>query len=118
MATTLPKITPVSTKVTTRHASIGTPSRSHSMPCTPTLYGPYPPRELSSSMELVHVPQRVNPLAPPPPKRRINMSWETLDQHHHNDKRRILMQRREHERYHSAWAKAFYGSIAEQEYYR
>lgn len=28
------------------------------------------------------------------------------------------MQRREHERYHSAWAKAFYGSVAEQEYYR
>jgi hypothetical protein len=64
------------------------------------------------------IPGRINPLEPPAPKKRINMSWETVDQHWHNDKRRIIMQQREHNRYHSAWSKAFYGSPAEQEAYR
>ncbi|XP_033745886.1 uncharacterized protein LOC117331325 [Pecten maximus] len=115
MATTLPRITPLGTPVP---RAVSSQPRSFSTPPTPSIYGPYPPRELSSSMDNVYVPGRINPLAPPPSKRRINMSWETSEQHLHNHKRSQLMQRREHERYHSAWAKAFYGSVAEQEYYR
>lgn len=106
--TTLPKIsrTPLATPVP---PSI---QRANSM------YGAYPPRELSSSMSLVRIPPRVNPLAPPPPRKRIQDHWETVEQHWHNDQRRILMQQREHQRYHSAWAKAFYGAPAEKEQYR
>lgn len=83
-----------------------------------TSYGAYPPPELSSSVDFVNIPKRTNPLAPPPPRKRINWSWETVDQHHENEKRRLLMQKREHTRYHSAWSKAFYGSPAEMEAYR
>lgn len=116
MATTLPRITPAQTPVS---GGIKLQrSYSNPGPTTPTVYGAYPPRELSSSMSLVQIPHRINPLAPPPPKKRINMSWETTDQTYHNYKRSQLMQRREHERYHSAWQKAFYGSVAESEYYR
>ncbi|XP_064607165.1 uncharacterized protein LOC135471766 [Liolophura sinensis] len=102
--TTLPKITPHSTHIT------------RVVKANP--YDPYPPRELSFSMDWVSIPSRVNPLAPPPPKRRINSSWETSDQHWHNEKRRNIMQQREHLRYHSAWSKAFYGSPADRESYR
>ncbi|XP_005105460.1 uncharacterized protein LOC101847518 isoform X2 [Aplysia californica] len=101
--TTLPKITPC-----------GTP-RSVSASAS---YGPYPPPELTSTWNQTKFPSRVNPLAPPPPKRRINMSWETTPQHWHNEKRRLFMQQREHERYHSAWAKPFYGPPADKEAYR
>ncbi|XP_013068773.2 uncharacterized protein LOC106056538 [Biomphalaria glabrata] len=93
-------------------------------PCTPrsfsaaAVYGPYPPRELTSTWNQVKFPQRINPLAPPPPKRRINSSWETTPQHWHNDRRRIMMQQREHERYHSAWTKPYYGPPADKEAYR
>lgn len=106
-ATTLPKISPISTPVPKLQRTLSAAS-----------YGPYPPRELSSSMELVRIPQRVNPLAPPPPKKRINMAWETVDQHWHNEARRVMMQQREHQRYHSAWSKPFYGQPAEKEQYR
>ena len=82
------------------------------------MYVPYPPKELSSSIDYLRIPGRVNPLAPPPPRKRINWTWETTDQHHENEKRSLLMQKREHTRYHSAWSKAFYGSPAEKEAYR
>ncbi|XP_076439353.1 uncharacterized protein LOC143284467 [Babylonia areolata] len=104
--TTLPRITPSATP-TPRSISAGGGK-----------YGPYPPPDLSSTWDHMKIPQRVNPIAPPPPKKRINSSWETVDQHWHNDKRRIIMQQREHTRYHSAWSKAFYGSPADQEAYR
>ena len=111
--TTLPKISPLGTpRMTPLSTPMPTMQRSTSM------YGAYPPRELSSSMSLVRIPQRINPLAPPPPKKRINDSWETVEQHFHNDSRRILMQQREHQRYHSAWSKPFYGGPAEKEQYR
>ncbi|KAL8579149.1 hypothetical protein ACOMHN_036088 [Nucella lapillus] len=104
--TTLPRITPSATP-TPRSISAGGGK-----------YGPYPPPDLSSTWDHMKIPQRINPLAPNPPKKRINMSWETVDQHWHNDKRRIIMQQREHNRYHSAWSKSFYGSPADQEAYR
>lgn len=108
MATTLPKITPLGTPI----------SRVHRTYSSNSLYGPYPPRDLSSSMDLIRIPQRINPLSPNPPKKRINMAWETTDQHWHNEKRSLLMQQREHQRYHSAWSKPFYGAPAEKEQYR
>lgn len=111
--TTLPRITPMSTPLPTGITQ--PPPRSHT---SASLYVPYPPKELSSSLDYLKVPQRINPLAPTPPRRRINWSWETTDQHHHNEKRSLLMQKREHTRYHSAWSKAFYGSPAEKEAYR
>ncbi|XP_052064549.1 uncharacterized protein LOC127704492 [Mytilus californianus] len=110
--TTLPKISPISTPVPTKCP------RTLSASLSSNSYGPYPPRELSTSMELVRIPQRINPLSPPPPKKRINMAWETVDQHWHNEARRIMMQQREHQRYHSAWSKPFYGQPAEKEQYR
>lgn len=82
------------------------------------MYVPYPPKELSSSFDYLRIPGRINPLAPPPPRKRINWSWETTDQHYENEKRSLLMQKREHTRYHSAWSKAFYGAPAEKEAYR
>lgn len=103
--TILPRITPVATP-TPRSLSAG------------NSYGPYPPPDLSNAWDHMKIPPRVNPIAPLPPKKRINSSWETVDQHWHNDKRRIIMQQREHNRYHSAWSKAFYGSPADQEAYR
>ena len=114
MTTTLPRITPCSTPLPPAMA----PTRSHSSASMYTSYGAYPPPELSSSVDFVNIPKRTNPLAPPPPRKRINWSWETVDQHHENEKRRLLMQKREHTRYHSAWSKAFYGSPAEMEAYR
>ncbi|PVD25279.1 hypothetical protein C0Q70_15779 [Pomacea canaliculata] len=105
-ATTLPRITPMATP---------TP---RSFSADREMYGPYPPPELTSIWDHMKIPQRINPLAPPIPKRRINASWETVDQHWHNDKRRIIMQQREHSRFHSAWSKPFYGSPADQEAYR
>lgn len=110
--TTLPKISPISTPVPTKCP------RTLSASLSTNSFGPYPPRELSTSMELVRIPQRINPLSPPPPKKRINMAWETVDQHWHNEARRIMMQQREHQRYHSAWSKPFYGQPAEKEQYR
>lgn len=110
--TTLPRITPMSTPLPTGVTQ--PPPRSHS---SASMYVPYPPKDLSSSYDYLRIPGRVNPLAPPPPRRRINWSWETTDQHYENEKRRILMQKREHTRYHSAWSKAFYGSPAEKESY-
>lgn len=104
--TTLPRITPVATPTPRSISAAG------------GTYGPYPPPELTTVWDHMKIPQRINPIAPNPPKRRINMSWETMDQHWHNDKRRIVMQQREHNRYHSAWSKAFYGSPADQEAYR
>lgn len=104
--TTLPRITPSATPTPRSFSAAG------------GLYGPYPPPELSSVWDHMKIPGRINPIAPPPPKRRINTSWETMEQHWQNDKRRILMQQREHVRYHSAWSKAFYGSPADQEAYR
>lgn len=101
----LPRITPPSTPA----------PRSVS---AASAYGPYPPPSLSNTWDHMKVPGRVNPLQPPAPRKRINMSWETMEQHWQNDKRRILMQQREHNRYHSAWSKAFYGSPPEQEAYR
>lgn len=100
--TSLPKITPCST------------------PCTSdsSLYRPYPPPELTSTWNQVKFPKRINPLAPPPPRRRISTSWETIPQHWHNEKRRTMMQKMEHERYHSAWSKPFYGTPADKEAYR
>jgi hypothetical protein len=100
------------TPISTAYATL-TKSQS-----TPSLYGAYPPKELSSSMDLIRIPARINPLAPKPPKRRINMAWETVDQHYSNYKRSALMQRREHTRFHSAWERPFYGAPAEKEAYR
>ncbi|XP_041348239.1 uncharacterized protein LOC121367870 [Gigantopelta aegis] len=108
MATSLPRITPRGTPVP------GAP-RSFS---ANSMYVSYPPPHLTSTMDFLHMPPRINPLAPPPPRKRINASWETIEQHLHNDRRRIFMQAREHERYHSAWAKGFYGPPAEREAYR
>ena len=113
MTTTLPRITPASTPLPTGVTQ--PPPRSHS---SASMYVPYPPKELSSSIDYLRIPGRVNPLAPPPPRKRINWTWETTDQHHENEKRSLLMQKREHTRYHSAWSKAFYGSPAEKEAYR
>ncbi|XP_046357813.1 uncharacterized protein LOC124136076 [Haliotis rufescens] len=111
--TTLPRITPRGTPVSTPPP---TPlPRSFS---AQSHYGPYPPRHLTSTFDYVEFPKRINPLSPPPPKRRINSSWETTAQHHQNDKRRTFMQAREHERYHSAWSRPFYGEPAEKEVYR
>ncbi|KAL3853847.1 hypothetical protein ACJMK2_017347 [Sinanodonta woodiana] len=112
MATTLPRITPSGTPLPPTVTGI---QRSQS---SVSLYGPYPPPDLSSSMDLVRIPARINPLSPMPPKRRINMSWETTDQHYANERRRLLMQKREYTRYHSAWEKPFYGGPAEKELYR
>lgn len=111
--TTLPRITPASTPLPTGITQ--PPPRSHS---SASMYVPYPPKELSSSVDFIRIPGRINPLAPPPPRRRINWSWETTDQHFENEKRSLLMQKREHTRYHSAWSKAFYGAPAEKEAYR
>ena len=116
MTTALPRITPCSTPLP---PGLG-PVRSQSATSlySHTHYGAYPPAELSSSSDFINIPKRINPLAPHPPRRRINWSWETTDQHYENEKRRLLMQKREHTRYHSAWSKAFYGSPAESEAYR
>lgn len=113
MTTTLPRITPICTPLPTGITQ--PPPRSHS---SASMYVPYPPKELSSSLDYLRIPGRVNPLAPPPPRKRINWSWETTDQHYENEKRSLLMQKREHTRYHSAWSKAFYGAPAEKEAYR
>lgn len=113
MTTMLPRIAPPSTPLPTGLTQ--PPPRSHS---SASMYVPYPPKELSSSIDFVRIPGRINPLAPPPPRRRINWSWETTDQHYENEKRSLLMQKREHTRYHSAWSKAFYGAPAEKEAYR
>lgn len=82
------------------------------------MYRPYPPPELTSTWTDVKFPSRVNPLSPTHPKKRINMAWETTPQHWHNERRRLAMQQREHERYHSAWARPFYGPPADKEAYR
>jgi len=81
-------------------------------------YGPYPPPQLTSTWNQMKFPARINPLSPTYPKKRINMAWETTPQHWHNERRRLAMQQREHERYHSAWARPFYGPPADKEAYR
>ncbi|KAK3785601.1 hypothetical protein RRG08_012702 [Elysia crispata] len=125
--TTLPRITPGATprSVSAAAACGGGPGSDTPRPSgrgshcgAATSYGPYPPPELTSTWNHMKFPGRVNPLAPPPPMRRINNSWETTPQHWHNEKRRLMMQQREHERYHSAWAKPFYGPPADKEAYR
>ncbi|WAR25066.1 hypothetical protein MAR_010770, partial [Mya arenaria] len=110
--THLPRITPASTPLPTGVTQ--PPPRSQS---ATAIYVPYPPKELTSAIDFIRIPKRVNPLAPPPPRRRINWTWETTDQHYENEKRSLLMQKREHTRYHSAWGKAFYGAPAEKEAY-
>ncbi|KAK6177063.1 hypothetical protein SNE40_015242 [Patella caerulea] len=116
--TSLPKITPASTPVPlTRSRTCSLPQpirRSHT---SVSVYGPYPPANLSNQWDYIQTPARINPIGPLLPRKRINDSWETIPQHYHNDCRRILMQQREHERYHSAWSKAFYGNPAERESY-
>ncbi|XP_059151080.1 uncharacterized protein LOC131937565 [Physella acuta] len=92
--------------------------------CTPrsvsaaASYGPYPPPELTSTWNQMKFPPKINPLAPPPPRKRLYASWETTPQHWHNDRRRLMMQQKEHERYHSAWSTPFYGPPADKEAYR
>lgn len=60
---------------------------------------------------------RVNPLHPPEVKRRT-VSLETMAAHHQNQQRAIVMQQKEYCRYHQAWQRPFYGSVAEKEEYR
>ncbi|GAB1601027.1 uncharacterized protein LOC106867261 isoform X1 [Argonauta hians] len=104
----LPKISKVSTPVF--HRSCTTYSK---------LLGPYPPKELSKlTSDRIKFPSRINPLKPNTPKKRINMHWETYDQHWHNQSRSVGMQRREYNRYHNVWTKPFYGKPAEKEAYR
>ena len=43
---------------------------------------------------------------------------ETTDKHFQNDQRTQRMKQVEHYRYHNAWSKYYYGSVAEQEQYR
>lgn len=43
---------------------------------------------------------------------------ETIDKHFQNDNRTQRMKQMEHYRYHNAWSKYYYGSVAEQEQYR
>ena len=102
---TFPRITPTTTA-------------SKRLLSTGNAYGAYPPPILSNIWDHMTIPRRINPIAPLPPRKRINVSWETSEQHHKNDKRRTLLQRREHLRYHTAWSKAFYGAPAELEAYR
>ncbi|ESO82552.1 hypothetical protein LOTGIDRAFT_236939 [Lottia gigantea] len=112
--TTLPKIAQTSTPLP-RKCSVTEPIRRSQT--SVSLYGPYPPPHLSNQWDYLQTPPRINPIGPMPPRKRINTSWETIPAHFHNDSRRILMQQREHERYHSAWSKAFYGNPAERESY-
>jgi len=113
--TSLPRLSPASAQPSATPRPVATPRpTSH----TEVPYRPYPPPELTSTWNSMKFPARVNPLSPPAPKRRINMAWETTPQHWHNEKRRLAMQQREHERYHSAWARPFYGPPADKEAYR
>lgn len=104
----LPKIPVVTTPVF--HRSYTTCS---------SIYGSYPPKELSAtSLDVSKIPAAVNPLRPPPPRKRINMHWETSDQHLQNEQRTTWLNQKEHSRFHTAWMKPFYGQPAEREAYR
>ncbi|XP_029642186.1 uncharacterized protein LOC115216764 [Octopus sinensis] len=104
----LPKISKVSTPVF--HRSCTNYSK---------IFGPYPPKELTKvPSDKIKIPPRINPLKPLTPKKRINMHWETYDQHWQNEHRSLRMRQKEHTRYHNAWEKPFYGQPAEKEAYR
>jgi len=147
MSTTLPRLAPGGTSITTfvQHhpvSSIQPPKNTKrvmpklppntsickpSLPGAPTLnniniesvYNPFPAKMISSvdNSDFTRLPQRINPLQPPAPYRRTVM-WETIPQHYENEKRSNLMQKMHHMRYHTAYQKYPYGSPAEKEIYR
>ncbi|XP_071960847.1 uncharacterized protein [Antedon mediterranea] len=59
---------------------------------------------------------RINPLRPPCIKRTVDL--ETTDAHYANHSRTNIMKRAEYDRFHTGWAKPFYGNKVEQENYR
>lgn len=73
------------------------------------LYGVYPAFLPPAS----EVSSRINPLHPEASRRKVGL--QTVDPHWHNEQRSLRMKQREHFRYHNAWSKYYYGSLADQE---
>uniref|UniRef100_A0A1I8I9T9 Nuclear transcription factor Y subunit n=2 Tax=Macrostomum lignano TaxID=282301 RepID=A0A1I8I9T9_9PLAT len=76
----------------------------------PSVYDPYPPDPPAD----VPIPKRVNPLRPQPPER-MTCVTETGDPHYQNQQRLAMLERKQFHRFHNAWSRYYYGSVAEKE---